>query len=219
MKAHREGFFDRAGCEVRDDRRAAASIAESKGEDNGMDKWDFLKWRRTLKYTQAEAGQKLGVNRGTIQNWERGVSPIPKSVELACQVLTREWKQRPEFGPVALVYADRPAWRKPDDPNRTALMHSEPCPNNDAAFHQALRLRETSNFNNAVIIEQDGGIVWTTPELLRECDRRTKEMRSEHEGDARIASNRSTGPPNPPDLKPSSGSNPKTDEHDDGINS
>jgi DNA-binding XRE family transcriptional regulator len=58
-----------------------------------MDSWGLLKWRRTLGYTQAEAGEKLGVNRGTIQNWERGNTRIPKSIELACQELARQWKQ------------------------------------------------------------------------------------------------------------------------------
>src|SRR6266852_8189795 len=68
-----------------------------KGEKSAMDMWEFLKWRRTLRYTQAEAAEKLGVNRGTIQNWERGHTRIPKSTELACHELTRQWKQRPEF--------------------------------------------------------------------------------------------------------------------------
>jgi DNA-binding XRE family transcriptional regulator len=77
-----------------------------------MDKWELLKWRRTLGYTQAEAGERLGVNRGTIQNWERGNTRIPKSIELACQELTRQWKQRPEFGPVTLVYADSAIWQQ-----------------------------------------------------------------------------------------------------------
>jgi DNA-binding XRE family transcriptional regulator len=54
-----------------------------------MDKWELLKWRRTLCYTQTEAGEKLGVNRGTIQNWERGNTRVPKSIELACRELTR----------------------------------------------------------------------------------------------------------------------------------
>src|SRR6266852_880334 len=44
---------------------------QRQGEVNAMDMWDFLKWRKTLRYTQAEAAEMLGVNRGTIQNWER----------------------------------------------------------------------------------------------------------------------------------------------------
>ena len=161
-----------------------------------MDMWDFLKWRRTLGYTQAKAAETLGVNRGTIQNWERGVTRISKATALACQEITREWKQDPEFGPVTLIYADDPAWRQPDDPYHIASLQSEWHPNNESAFQQALRLSETSNFCNPIIIEQDGGIVWTTPELLRECNRRRGQAKAQGEADARNEYNRSTGPPN-----------------------
>ena len=94
---------------------------------NAMDSWDFLKWRKTLRYTQAEVAAKLGINRSTVQNWERGITPISKSAELASQELTREWKQRPEFGPVTLVYSDDPIWRHPDESYHTALLKSELC--------------------------------------------------------------------------------------------
>jgi len=69
-----------------------------------MDGWDFRKWRKTLRYSQAEAGGKLEVSTPTIQNWEKGVRPVPKVVELACVELTRRQKHQPEFGPVILVY-------------------------------------------------------------------------------------------------------------------
>lgn len=166
-----------------------------------MDMWDFLKWRRTLRYTQVKAAGKLGVNRGTIQNWERGVTRISKAAELACQEITREWKQHPEFGPVTLVYADDPTWRQPDDPFHTASLQSERYPDNEGALQRALRLSETSNFCNPIIIEQDGGIVWTTLELLRECNRRREEAKERREADARNEYNRTTGPPN--STKPS----------------
>ena len=65
---------------------------------------EFLKWRKSLGYTQEEAGKKLGVSRATIQNWEKGVTRIPRAAELACLQVARRWKQRSEFGPVALVY-------------------------------------------------------------------------------------------------------------------
>ncbi len=146
-----------------------------------MDNWDFLKWRKTLRYTQAEAAEKLGVNRGTIQNWERGVTRISKAAELACLELTRRWKQRPEFGSVNLIYAEAPASQQPDDPSRTALLQCELYSNNEAAIWRALQLMETPNFINPLIIEKDGGIVWTTPELLRECERRREEAKRKHE--------------------------------------
>jgi DNA-binding XRE family transcriptional regulator len=78
-----------------------------------MDMAEFLKWRKSLGYTQEEAGKKLGVSRATIQNWEKGVTRIPRAAELACLQVARRWKQRPEFGPVALVYTDGPVWQEP----------------------------------------------------------------------------------------------------------
>src|SRR5258708_1983631 len=86
--------------------RSAISIWKTTTGDDAMDMWDFLKWRRTLGYTQEEAADKLGVHRGTIQHWERGITRVPQAVDLACEELTRRWKQQPEFGRVNLVYAD-----------------------------------------------------------------------------------------------------------------
>jgi DNA-binding XRE family transcriptional regulator len=54
-----------------------------------MDRFEFLKWRRDLRYTQAKAAVELGVNRGTIRNWERGATRIPRTVALACHELDR----------------------------------------------------------------------------------------------------------------------------------
>src|SRR6266567_9132301 len=83
-----------------------------------MDMAEFLKWRKSLGYTQEEAGKKLGVSRATIQNWEKGVTRIPRAAELACLQVARRWKQRSEFGPVALVYTDGPIWQELQDPSK-----------------------------------------------------------------------------------------------------
>jgi DNA-binding XRE family transcriptional regulator len=138
---------------------------------------DLLNWRKTLGYTQEEAGQKLGVDRSTIQNWERGVTRVPRIMELACRELTRRWKQRPEFGPVALVCADEPMRPKDDYPTRAVFVQCELYPNNEVAIRRTLRLEATGKFVNPLIIDQDGGIVWSTPDLLRECDRRRETAR------------------------------------------
>ena len=133
-----------------------------------MDKGEFQKWRQTLGYTQEDTAYKLGVTRGTIYNWERGVTAIPLAIELACHELTRRWKQEPEYGPVMLVYAeDRVSSRKP-------LLQCELYSNNAAAIEQALKLNE--KFINPLIMEDGGGVVWTASELLRECERRRDEL-------------------------------------------
>ncbi len=135
-----------------------------------MDLWDFKKWRRKLKYSQFEAAEKLGVSRGAIQHWEAERTPIPYPLALACEELARRWKQRPEFGPVLLVYADEPMWPEPDCPSRLLCTQCELHPNNEAAVRRSGHLREGPNFINPLVLGQDGEVVWTTRELLNGCD-------------------------------------------------
>ena len=73
-----------------------------------MDSWDLKKWRKKFGYNQFEAAEKLGVNRGAVQNWEREVRPVPKAVELACEELNELATRHPNIGPVLLVYTDGP---------------------------------------------------------------------------------------------------------------
>jgi hypothetical protein len=104
--------------------------------------------------------------------------------ELACRELTRRWKQRPEFGPVALVCTDEPMRPTADNPTRAVFVQSELCRNNEVAIRRALRLRATQEFVNPLIIDEGGGIVWSTPDLLCECDKRreTSEISGETVG-------------------------------------
>ena len=69
---------------------------------------ELREWRKILGYTQEEAGGALDVTRVTIQNWEHEITKPPRSVQLACRLLLRRWKQLPNFGPVTLVYANSP---------------------------------------------------------------------------------------------------------------
>lgn len=142
-----------------------------------MDSVDFLKWRKTLRYTQPEAGEKLGVDRSTIQNWERGFTRVPRIVELACQQITRKWKQCPEFGPVSLVYADEPIWAMPHDSTRGLFVQCELYPNNEVAIRQGLRLSGRTDFVSPFIIDQEGEIIWTTPDLLTRIRRARRAKR------------------------------------------
>ena len=155
--------------------RSVSRSRDQKGtKEDAMDAADFLRWRKTLRYTQGEAAEALGVSRATIQNWQGGVTRVPTMVALACEVLTRRWKQRPEFGLVALIYADEPMQPMPDNPTRVAFVQCEICAYNEVAIRKVLRLSEIPNFSNPFIIEHHGGLIWTTPEVLRECDRRRK---------------------------------------------
>ena len=132
-----------------------------------MDLWDFKKWRRQLGYTQAVAGEKLGLSRGAVQYWESEHRPVPRAVELACQELLRLSKQQPNFGPVTLLYSDAPIGH-----DGSIVLQSELHPNNESALRSAAELKKTKILLTVLILEEDGNAVWSGPELLRELDAR-----------------------------------------------
>ena len=137
-----------------------------------MDSWDLKKWRKKHGFNQFEAAEKLGLNRSGFQNWEREVRPISRAVEFACQEITRLRQQRPDFGPVILVYADGPILQESDEPYCVALLRCDRHPNNEAAIEEARRLGLDLLFVNPFILAEDGSVIWESPELLDECKRR-----------------------------------------------
>src|SRR5216683_5873533 len=143
--------------------------------DNAMDLWGFKKWRRKLGYTQSVAGEKLGLSRGAVQYWESEIRPVPVAVELACQELLRLWKQRPEFGPVTLLYAgyaDDPISLETSASVGSVLVRSERHPDSDSALTSAARLGKTLTPFIAFLVDGDGNVIRSGPELLREIDAR-----------------------------------------------
>ena len=54
---------------------------------------------------------------------------------------------------------------------------SEPYPNIECAPKRVDRLRETLNLFMLFIVEDDGTVIWSGPELLHECDARKQRMR------------------------------------------
>ena len=131
-----------------------------------MDAWDLKKWRKKLGYNQFEAARQLGVGRASIQNWEQELWPIPRVTELACQEISRRWKQRPDFGPVLVIYADGSIWQRPQEPYQISLLQRELCANNEIALRHVNRLRADPNFTNPFIMDNTGEIIWTPSELL-----------------------------------------------------
>ncbi len=119
-----------------------------------MDLWDFKKWRRKLKYSQFEAAEALGFKRSGVQNWESERVPISEVVELACEELTLRWKQRPEFGPVTLIYADEQVWPGPDQAARRVFVQ---CATGEAKRQKGSMmfptLRRTRTLTDQVIKE------------------------------------------------------------------
>jgi DNA-binding XRE family transcriptional regulator len=135
-----------------------------------MDQWDLKKWRKKLGINQVAAGEMLGLSRGAVQDWESEVRPVPRAVELACQELLRRWKQRPEFGPVTLLYSEGLMPRVGSLPSGDLVLRCEPHPDNESALGSVVRLRETVNLFMPLIMESDGTVIWSSLELQHECD-------------------------------------------------
>ena len=128
---------------------------------------EFLEWRKRLSLTQAEAGQKFGVTRATIQNWESESTPIPALVDNGCQLWEQESKKRPDFGPVTLIYSDAPMFVNPYGPTRLAMMQRELYATNADALERIYDLWGREDFHNPLIMEESGAIVWNVVELSR----------------------------------------------------
>ena len=132
---------------------------------------ELKKWRKLLGYTQEQAANQFGVTRPTIQNWEYEITSVPVAVDLASQQLLRRWKQRPEFGPVALVYASAPLWPTQNSVDRLPTLFCRRYPDNNAAFLRVLELRTASNFFNPLILDETNHIIWSGPQLMEECEK------------------------------------------------
>ncbi len=142
-----------------------------------MDQWDFKKWRKKLRINQVEAGDMLGLSRAAVQCWESEIRPVPRAVELACQELLRRWrKQGPKFGPVILFYADTPMSQMDSLAGSDLVLRCEAYPDNERALARILRLRETTTLSMPLIVENDGTVIWSGPELLQECEARKEKM-------------------------------------------
>ena len=134
-----------------------------------MDLWDFKKWRRKLRYSQENAAQQFGLSRSAIYMWETERTKIAKFVELACEELARKWQQRPEFGPVTLIYSDEPLWSSQS--HRKFFVQCELHANNETALKRVFQLRQTKKLVDALVIGQDGQVLWAPIELLEESER------------------------------------------------
>src|SRR6266576_3070661 len=59
------------------------------------------------------------------------------AMDFACQECARRWKQRPDFGPVLLVYTEGLIWPPYDQADCFPTLYCEPCPDNEAAIQRA----------------------------------------------------------------------------------
>jgi transcriptional regulator with XRE-family HTH domain len=133
---------------------------------------ELKEWRKRLGLTQEEAARRFGVSRVTEQNWESGTTAVPKTVDAATEIITAEWKRRPEFGPVWLVYSDRDNRHPEHGLARTAMMRRERFADNETALLRAMQMWGRKNFQDPFIQDEDGNSIWNLPRLRAEIERR-----------------------------------------------
>jgi hypothetical protein len=133
---------------------------------------EFKAWREGFGLTQSDIGDKFGVTRTTIQNWEAQSGALPQTVENGCKIWDRRLRQQdPARGPLTLVYADGPMFVDPYGPRRRlAMMKQEPHPSNAAVLARVQMLAGHPNVFNAFVMEDGQRDLWNMVELQRVID-------------------------------------------------
>jgi hypothetical protein len=79
-----------------------------------------------------------------------------------------QW-QRPEFGPVILMFTDGEIIQHAEGPYRVPIVYSGYHANNASAIAEACRLANDPLYGDPVILTQDGSVIWESGEILAEC--------------------------------------------------
>jgi DNA-binding XRE family transcriptional regulator len=129
----------------------------------------FKAWRESHGLTQNQIAERMRVTRTTIQNWEAASGLVPLAASMAASVWDARLKQEDPFrGPVTLIYADGPMFVDPYGPRRRpAMMQQESYPSNATALARVQALWGRPAFENPLIIEKDGSLLWNSVELGR----------------------------------------------------
>ena len=133
-------------------------------------------YRKRLGLTQEEAGRSFGVSRVTIQNWERGTTPVPVSVDRLAELRERSWWQRQaQHGPVVLTYHTGPP-----DIVTAANTPNEPCETNEVAIRRACELRKlhpSHQLRFLSVTDMSGRNIWVGDEIEVEVTGRIAQER------------------------------------------
>jgi transcriptional regulator with XRE-family HTH domain len=121
-------------------------------------------WRIALGYTQEEAANQLGFTRATIQNWERSITRVPVSVELASRQIRRRSKLRLDFGPVILIYSRGPLWLAQD--SEDPLTFCRKCADARTALELINELKGGSEVFNLMLVDETNRVIWSGGDLL-----------------------------------------------------
>ena len=132
-----------------------------------MDGHDLQRWRLNIGLTQLQVAARLKVTRSTIQNWEREVTDVPEAVAVSCGFWERRINQEnPDFGPLTLVYSDRPLFVDAFNPRcQPATIKQEPYRTNAVALARVQQLWSCETFHCPIVIDASQTIVWNAAEL------------------------------------------------------
>jgi hypothetical protein len=137
----------------------------------GMNGSDFRRWRTSYGLSQQELGDKMGVTRTTIQNWEAQVGEISTIAANGVKIWDRRLRQEePLRGPVTLIYADGPMMLSSQGPQRVAMMQQESHLSNAAVLCRVQLLASHPRFFNPFVLEGERHDLWNMMELQRAID-------------------------------------------------
>jgi|CXWL01.1.fsa_nt_gi DNA-binding XRE family transcriptional regulator len=100
-----------------------------------MDANDLMRFRMMFKFTQKQAAKAIGCSARAIENWEKRIAPIPRSVAMAARAFSMD--------PYPLedkIANNLPPWWRPA---LRCLSHL-PCNKHAPQYHKALQIQHGS---------------------------------------------------------------------------
>jgi hypothetical protein len=140
-------------------------------EAEGMNGNDFRRWRTGFGLSQQELGEKMGVTRNTIQNWEAQSGDLSTIASNSVKIWDRRLRQEePLRGPVTLIFADGPMMLPSHGPRRVTMMQQEAHLSNAAVLSRVQMLASHPQFFNPFVLEGERHDLWNMKELQRAVD-------------------------------------------------
>ncbi len=129
---------------------------------------DFRRWRTSYGLSQQELGDRMGVTRTTIQNWEAQTGELSTMASNGVKIWDRRLRQEePLRGPVTLIYADGPMMLSSEGSRQVPMLQQESHPSNAAALCRAQMLSGQSSFHNPFVLEGEAYDLWNMMELQK----------------------------------------------------
>jgi hypothetical protein len=132
---------------------------------------DFRRWRNSYGLSQQELGDRMGVTRTTIQNWEAQTGELSTMASNCVKIWDRRLRQQePLRGPVMLFYTDRPMMLSSEGFRKESMLQHESYSSNAAALCRAQMLSGQSSFHNPFVLEGEAHDLWNMMELQKVID-------------------------------------------------